>query len=442
MSASRPNILMIICHDLGQVLGCYGDESVPSPHLDSLAKEGVMFPHHFCAATPCSPARGCLMTGRYASSNGLMGLVNLGWSLPAQPTLATVLAELGYETHLIGLHHERKNVSDAGYQHFPKGPRAWAADQVSRDLEQFLASRRTGDPPFFVCAGTFEVHLPLSHPGYQKADPAGVRVPPYLRDKPEVRDELARFHGAIRFLDDAVGRILKALRDTEQESNTLVVFTTDHGEAFPGAKSTLFEPGIRTAMMMRWPEGFQGGRRPEPMISHVDLLPTLVELAGAVPSPEVQGRSFAPLLKEEAYQARNHVYVQKDYHDTYDPMRCVRGERYKYIRSYEDRLRISLPGDILRSQASLSLEPEDLSPKPREMLFDLRSDPGERKNLAKDSSLSTIRQELSDHLDRWMADNNDPLLLGSVPAPPGATVRRFFKNAQQALARIQTADRF
>ena len=415
----RPNILYMICHDLGQELNCYGDDSISSPRLDLLAREGVMFENYFCASPPCSPSRGCIMTGRYAHSNGLIGLVNRGWSLPTGArTVVDYLNDAGYHTRLTGIQHSRKDPAEHHYAHMWR--ETGSADKVCDAVIEFLGAAAAASQPFYLNAGFGEVHLPFDRPHYEPAEPGAVNVPGYLEDNPDVRLELARFHGSIAFMDRHVGRVLDALDESPLRDNTVVVFTTDHGAAFPRAKSTLYEAGIGTALIMRFPdaEGWpRGGRRVGQLLNNIDLTPTLLEMAAADVPDQVQGRSFWPLLTGGDYEGQDAIFAEKNFHDSYDPMRCIRTERYKYIMNFSERPVIPLPVDIVRSIASNHLGPEADEPHPPEELYDLREDPWEQHNLADGTRYREVRDELNARLERWMAETDDPVRDG-MPEPP------------------------
>jgi len=353
ISGSRPNILIVLCDDLGYGdLGCYGQERIKTPNLDRFAAEGVRFENYFCTTPLCSPSRGSIMTGRYPHSNGLNGLTHRGFSLnPAERALPQLLAEAGYETLLFGFQHEAREPARLGYQWVSDRQRSSRCSLVTPMVTDFLRERASSrqDQPFFAMVGWSEVHRDFKGEDYQPDDPAEVFVPSYLPDTPQVREDIADFHGIIHAADACVGVLLAALHESGLAENTWVIFTTDHGIAFPRAKSTLYDPGIRTTLIARWPGGFSGGKVYDQLLSNVDLLPTILEAAG-VPAPEVvEGRTFLPLLRGQPYEPRTHVFAEKTYHDIYDPMRAIRTERYKYIRSYERRPWLPLPSDIRRS---------------------------------------------------------------------------------------------
>lgn len=421
--AQQVNLLHIICHDLGRHLRCYGRADVPSPNLDRLASEGVRFANCFTVSPPCSPARGALMTGRYAHSNGQVGLSHRGFELPEHArTIVDYLNQAGYLTANIGLQHERKDPTKNRCQHDDHESNYCevVADKAVAFLEQ---QAKQAGPPFYLNAGFFEVHLPFDRPEYTAGDPARVSVPGWLPDNEGVRRELARFNGAIRFMDQAVGSILAGLERTGLSENTLVMFTTDHGMAFPRAKGMLYDPGIGVALMMRMPPG-RGpqGLAVHDIISSIDIAPTLLEAAGVSVPETIQGRSFFGLLTAGAYEPRLSVFAEKNYHDSYDPIRCVRTGRLKYLRNFERRRRIVLASDQKRSSAAQEMWPWAQRAREPEELYDLESDPYEMTNLAGQPDTTAILADLRDQVDRWMEETGDPLLAGPVAAPEGARV--------------------
>ncbi len=414
----RPNILYIIAHDLGRHLRCYGQRSVETPALDRLAAQGVIFTNHFAASTPCSPSRGCIMTGRYAHTNGLVGLVNHGWDMPAEErTIVDELNDAGIHTVQLGFQHERRDYDAYRYADCRRG--SHFADEVAARVCDFLRTEAGDRQPFYLNAGTWEVHLPFDREVYQPADPATVDVPPFLPDNPDVRTELARFHGSIKHLDDAVGEILRTLDETGLAQNTAVIFTTDHGMAFPRAKSTLFDPGIGTALIIRAPGAVLRGPC-EALVSNIDLAPTLLDMIDQGAPGTMQGRSVWPLLagRDEAYLPRTEVFSEKNYHNRYDPTRSVRTERYKYIRTFGPAPAIPLPRDMRRSIAANHLAPGAVPRRASEELYNLVDDPHERRNLVRTLNHTELVADLRARLDRWMRDTADFLLTGDAPTPP------------------------
>jgi len=218
-----PNILFVICHDLGRHLACYGRPPIVSPNLDQLAAEGVLFTNHFCTAPSCSPSRAAISTGRHPHSNGCMGLVgSQGWELPSsETTMPEHLAQAGYTTYLFGLQHERPNRTNLGYDHVPPGLQNGRSEPVADAVANFL--KTAPQKPFFLNVGLFEPHRPFRAAGVAEAGDA--YMPPYLPDDLIVRQEMADFGELVRRMDAGVGKILEAVDAAGLRDSTLVVFT-------------------------------------------------------------------------------------------------------------------------------------------------------------------------------------------------------------------------
>jgi N-sulfoglucosamine sulfohydrolase len=420
MRDDRPNVLLIAVHDLGTRLGCYGFENVPSENLDRLAEEGVCFTRHFCTAPYCSPSRGSIISGQFPHVNGLMGLVNLGWDWQqGAPTLAKCLGAAGYETHLFGFQHEAQNdhIDRLGFDHVSDRSLKHKCRAVTPLVEEFLAARGAGESqkPFYARVGFSEVHRGFQD--YQPEDPAEVSLPNWVADTPGAREDFAEYDGAIREMDGAVGRILAALDTAGLKENTLVIFTTDHGSPFPRAKASLYDAGINTALLMRWPGGgVSGGWVFEEMLSNVDLFPTLLEFCGAEVHGEIQGQSFLPLLQGGEYRSRDMIFAEKNTQAS-DVKRCVRTERYKYIRNYRAGPSLMFSTDLEISFTRRDMGNDHVAPRPEVELYDLEADPRERNNLAGKPEFATVEQDLAGRLRAVQEETRDPLLEGTIPRP-------------------------
>ena len=437
MDRQLPNILIIICHDLGQQLGSYGDPSLRTRNLDRLAEEGVRFENHFCTTPLCSPSRGSIITGRYPHTNGLIGLTHRGFDLgDGEVTMAHLLKAQGYGTHLFGMEHEARepDIAKLGYEFTHREKRPFRCAIVTPVFLEFLkACTGKEERPFFAMTGYTEVHRRFDREEYTPDNPKEVFIPPYLPDTPEVRLDIAQFHGLIHAVDGCVGEILKVLEEEGLAENTWVIFTTDHGIAFPRAKSTLYDPGIKTALIMRWPKGlpafggapeapkgFAGGKAYQELISNIDLLPTILEAVGASIPENIEGKSFLALLQGREYSSREEIFAEKTYHDIYDPIRAIRTSRFKYIRSFEKMPDLPLPSDIRKSLSARSIPVRFKGERAPVELYHLEADPNEMNNLAGNPEYAEIEKELSARLTKWLEDTNDPILKGPVPAPPGA----------------------
>lgn len=407
------NLICFICHDLGQHLSCYGVPNVRSGNLDAFAEEGIRFANSFCTAPQCSPSRSALWTGRYPHSNGCIGLAHGGFRSrinDEEKTLAQLLNWAGYETHIFGTQHITPERQRCGFKVDHGG--ACSCTRVGPAVAEFLKNHRGG--PFYIHAGTDEPHRPFSHLDTLSRPPEEMYVPPYLPDIPECRRELAELEASVASVDKAVGIILEALDSAGMRDDTIVLFTTDHGIAFPRAKCTLYDTGIAVSLILRVP-GTGGGKVFEQMVSNVDVLPTLLELLGIEVPENVQGRSFAELIREGDYEERRAVFAEKTYHTYYDPMRCIRTKRWKLIVNFENTPNPELPSDILYGATASAIISTGQRPPYHELyeLYDLESDPWEQNNLAEDRH--DIRDSLAKELREWMRQSQDPLLYGAIP---------------------------
>jgi arylsulfatase A-like enzyme len=361
-----------------------------------------------------------------------MGLVNRGWSLPEERrTIVDELNDAGYETAHFGLQHERHSAAANRYQieGYHSAEDVWVERAVAGAVD-FLARRADSSRPFYLNIGTVEVHesrwqgtKPLHRRAHYGVDPPHeVYVPPFIPDFPPIRAALGQFQGAIRFLDIHVQTLFDAIARLGYRENTLVVFTTDHGIAVPRAKTTLYDRGTETALMMQLPGTIGRAREIPELIQNIDLAPTLLEAAGAAIPPRVQGRSFWPLLTGRAYAPHEALFTERNWHAAeYDPMRAVRAARFHYIRNFGERpLRHWLPREVTHPpptyRASYTeLWPERTQPRPAEELYDVAADPEEFVNLADDERYRSVKQNLAAALESWMRRTADPVLEGPIP---------------------------
>lgn len=418
----RPNILYIHSHDTGRFTSPYG-WSVPTPHLQRLASEGVLFREAFCAAPTCSPSRASLLTGECPHSNGMLGLVNRGFSMTGggyqHHIIHTLRREAGYYSALVGLQHIAKDPRTIGYDHVDIIP-GCRVDDVTPAAVRFLHS--SPPEPFWLTVGYFETHRE-----YRKAGPEDdwryIQPPPPIPDVPATRQDMADFHATVRKLDWGVGEILSALNATGLAANTLVISTTDHGISFPTMKCNLNDGGMGVHLVMRGPGGFTGGEVCDAMISHLDVFPTLCDLLEIEPPGWLQGRSFLPILRGEVKEVNDAVFAEVNYHASYEPMRAVRTKRWKYIRRYDGRSHPVLPNCDDGLSKTYWLESGwARQPVAQEALYDLLFDPHEQNNIVDSPLQRDTLREMRHRLDVWMYSTEDPLLHGPVKAPAGATV--------------------
>ena len=420
---------MLISHDLGCHIGPYGRAREQTPTLNQFAADGVRLDQHFVSSPGCSQSRSSFVTGRYPHSNGQFGLANWGWKLNEDEVLLPqVLRDSGYDTALFGVWHLHEwtlgsfdSISDdvSVLDTSPEG----FAEIASHRAADWLHGRPTNADPFYLHIGFWEVHRPFCGTPEERAavtsnDCSNIVVPDYLPDNEPTRREFAELMRSISVVDDGVDRVLKALNDTGLADNTLVLFTADHGLPFARAKGTLYDPGINVACMARWPGRIAGGSVSGALTSNVDIMPTLLD-AARVPIPDsVQGSSRLDLLCGRPPNGvdRSSVFAEKTYHEHYDPIRCVRTARHKYIRNFAARPMLVLPSDVYNSPSrQSSTDDESLwSHRPQEEFYDLVDDPDEIRNLAGDPAIEDLLKQARRQLSEWMEQTDDPLRHGPI----------------------------
>lgn len=412
----RPNILYLHSHDTGRYIQPYG-YAVPTPDLQVLAAEGVLFRQAFCAAPTCSASRAALLTGQSPHAAGMIGLAHRGFALNdyGQHIIHTLRAA-GYRSALAGIQHVARDSAVIGYDEV-LSPRHGSEEALAA-AKEFLARRH--EQPFFLSVGFSDTHRSWRDES-AAADARYCRPPDPIADTPEARRDMAGFIVRARRIDELMGGVLGALGAAGLAGETLVICTTDHGIAFPAMKCNLTDHGTAVMLIVRGPGGFDGGKVSDALVSQVDLFPTVCDLLGIRRPAWLTGHSLLPLVRARADEVRQAVFTEVTYHAAYEPQRAVRTRRWKYIRRYGDRERPVLPNCDDSPTKDLWMRhgwPARLTE--REQLYDLLFDPHEAHNLAAAPACSAALAEMSQRLDRWMAETADPLLAGPVPAARGA----------------------
>ncbi len=419
---NRPNILYIHSHDTGRHISPFG-HAIDTPNFQKLAEAGVLFRQAFCASPSCSASRAALLTGQSSHSSGMLGLAHRGWKLHDYGQhLIHTLAKAGYQSALCGVQHIAAgpdSVKIIGYDHHIETPSMRARD-VAPAAAKWLEN--APDEPFFLDVGFVETH---TLPGESLfdcglGDPRYVLPPAPLPDTPRNRQDIADFQLAAHVLDGGLGQVLDALERSGRAENTLVVCTTDHGIPFPAMKCNLTDAGTGVLLILRGPNGFEGGKVVDAMVSQIDVFPTLCEYLGLENPDWLQGRSFLPVVRGEKEEVNEEIFTEVTHHAAYQPMRSVRTSRWKYIRQMSERQAPVLPNcDDSRSKDVWVEAGWREKRVEREQLFDLLFDPNETKNLAHEAQFAGILEEMRARLDAWMERTNDPILRGPVPVPEG-----------------------
>ncbi len=435
---------MILADDLGaDDWSGAGNKAVRTPNLDQLASQGLDLSQCMLTCSSCSPSRSSIITSRYPHNTDAE---QLHWPLPAaQITFVEKLKASGYYTAAAGKWHlgepikERfdlvKEASTKGFE-LPTGAINGKDLPVMQDKENASGCAdwlktlqdRPRDRPFFMWLAAFDPHRDYTSGTLTKPhDPQSVIVPPYLPDTLEVRKDLAMYYDEITRLDTYVGAVMQELDAQGIADNTVIAFLSDNGRPFPRCKTTLYESGIRTPLIVRWPAKIRGNQATSALVSTVDLGVTFLELAGLTADQRMQGLSFAKVLNDPGSAHRKYAFAEHNWHDFDALERGVRSARYKYIRNIDATLPLTPPADAVRSptyetmrqmrdSGKLSAEQMGCFVKPRatEELYDLQSDPHELKNLALDPAFDSVLKEHRAELDKWRAETND---IDSARAP-------------------------
>lgn len=424
----RPNIVYLHSHDTGRYVSPYG-HAIGTPNIQELANDGVLFRQAFCAAPTCSPSRAALLTGQSPHSAGMIGLAHRGFPLHDQSQhLAHTLKAAGYHCALAGVQHVAAgdDVKKLGYDVIYD-----QKNGTENNAVEFLNTAPS--EPFFLDAGFNETHRFGAHFNrengvpVQRGDGRHSTVPPHLLDNEITRAEIADFAYSAHILDEKYGQILSALERNGLLENTLIICTTDHGIAFPGSKCNLTDRGIGVLLILRGPGEFSGGKVVDALVSQIDIYPTLCDLLEIEKPGWLQGRSLLPIVREEAREVNDAIYAEVTYHAAYEPQRCVRTPRWKYIRRFDERRKVALPNcDDSSTKAWLLERGWAERPLAGEQLYDLWFDPQESNNLANRTEMpreaANALEEMRWRLDNWMQETNDPLLRGPVPAPSGSQI--------------------
>lgn len=413
-----PNILVIQWHDLGDWLGCYGKDDIASPNADDLARSGARFTQCFSTAPVCCPSRASMFTGMLPHATGVLGQINRGFDMHRDlRTLPQVLKDAGYATYVIGNNHACQDASWLGFDSVENGEDDEKPDLARRVFETHRTSRRS---PFYLHIPTFQVHRPFGN-SFDESVAERLNVPHHIPDERAPRVDLACFHDYIRRADILLGQTLVALDETGHAGNTLVIFTTDHGAGLPRAKHTLYDQGLRIALVMRWPDVIPSNTSFNSLISNADMLPTILGLIGRedLAPGGIHGIGFHGVFRGGDHPERGELFAEHTYSVMYHPVRAIRTRRHKYILNFAPGTPIMMePGAIHRFGLPL-IEQWYSAPLPGEELYDLESDPDEFNNLVTNPRFDAVRRDLHRRLIATLRESNDPLLHGHVPDPAG-----------------------
>lgn len=432
---ARPNILLIVSEDNGPELGCYGDPMVRTPHLDAFAARSTRFDRAFTTYSLCSPSRGSILTGLYPHQNGQVGLATHRYRMyPGIRTLPAYLREAGYRTAILGKKHvnpeedipfDRWEIRSDNFQRKDLGGYLRASDAFIRD----------GEAPFLLMVNFPDAHYPLLRQveGLPEHPRSGLDMPgtlPFIGvSGPRLLEYTADYYNSMERLDALCGRLLQSLEASGKAGNTVVLYLGDHGAQFSRGKQSSYEAGLRIPLLVHDPRLRRQRAASAELVSVIDLLPTLLDIAGLPKPGHLPGASLLPFLRTgRTHPIREHLFTASDGGAPvmFHPMRSVRNGRYKLIHNL-------LPGrgnpDFLlyarhfNSHFDGGTEEDELARAPEAVrsayarwrhppeyeLYDLQRDPLEWKDLSGDPAMAGVLETLKAALQHWQRETRDPL---------------------------------
>ena len=455
--AKPPNILLIVAEDMSSRVGAFGDIVANTPTIDALAQQGIRYTHMYSAAGVCAPNRSALITGVYPQSMGThqmrtSGKQYLAVPPPAVKAFPELLRAAGYAT---------ANTAKTDYQ-FGEPFSIWDVNLSDFAAPPDLALWRLlpSDKPFFAMINLMSTHesrlatpSTKGHGRFAKMVeliaasraknvaavtlPDQVVVPPYYPDTPAVRASIAQHYDNIHFMDQQVAQILGNLEADGLDSNTIVIWTTDHGDGLPRAKRSIYDSGLHVPLIIKHPNTKDAGRLDTRLISAVDLAPMVLNLAGVDIPAYIQGRN---VLATDT-TPREYIHAGRDRMDAVpDWVRAVRDKRFKYIRNNMPNVAYFRPltfRDMFPIMQALwqGAKTDELSqtqqfyfthPRPTEELYDTLADPFEIHNLADNPEYAHDLSRLRKEMARWLAEVGD-----ESSRPESEMIERMWPGRQQ-----------
>jgi len=424
--SSRPNIVVVLADDQGwRDSGAYGNPDVKTPNIDTLAREGMKFTHAFTATAMCAPTRQQLYTGLYPKRSG--AYPQNSHVHDGTRSLAHYFTELGYRTGISGKRHY---APEASFPFEGLNSPSDVPDKEAPEMDRIRAFvERDTDQPFLLLVTSRQPHTPWNK-GDVHYEPDQLTVPGDLADTAETRRALAAYYREVSDFDSELGQVMDIIETAGVTSNTIFIYTSEQGAMLPGGKWTLYDNGIRTALVVRWPGVVEAGSETDALVAYVDMVPTLVEAAGGTP-PDVDGRSFVAVLKGKATSHRDYVFgIHTNLgicNGSPYPIRSVRDGRYKLIvngnagEAYQNNITARDParyydswrvageaGDEFAAQRYTAYQ--DRSP---EEFYDLEKDPLEMSNLAGHPAYKKEQTRMRGVLDAWLERQGDTDLMAT-----------------------------
>ncbi len=417
--AQPPNVVLIIADDVSPDFSCF-DGQVQTPNIDQLAKRGVRFENAYVTASSCSPSRCSIITGRYPHNTGAP---ELHMDLPeGQFQFPQALKDAGYYTVQAGKWHMGDaprpafdKIYDDPYAVDPTGSKQWVKCLQERPKKQ----------PFFMWFASNDAHRPWEPNMVEKPyDPAQVTLPAGIPDTPKSRQDVAYYYDEVRRFDRYVGYVIEELKQQGVFDNTLIILLGDNGRPFPRSKTTLYDNGMKTPLIVHWPKGkFEEGSTSTSLVSAIDIAPAILEAAGIEIPHQVQGVSLLPITRQPEVQTRKILYGERNWHVQRACGRMIRKGDLVYIRdftpnNYSFQMVDHEKGAYaellhLKKEGNLSpVEAETFSThRAEEMLFNVVTDPQQIENLVSNPKYEKELEYFKHALSAWQDRTGD-----SIPA--------------------------
>ena len=413
----RPNILLIIADDCSYYdIGCFGAVNNKTPHIDALARQGIKFNSAYNSVSMSTPTRHCVYTGMYPMHHG--GYANHSSVNADVKSLPTYLGNLGYRVGLAGKWHIKPlaNFPFEDVPGFPKGCTSPNTDYHTKGIEKFM--ERDASQPFCLVLASINSHAPWTGGDASVFDRKKLQLPPQFIDTEVTREYYARYLAEVGLLDQQVGDAMQILKEKNLLQNTLVIFISEQGTQFAGAKWTNWSAGVKSAMVASWPGVIKPGTETSAIVQYEDLLPTFIDVAGGKVPDVIDGKSLVDVFQGKtkthhkyAYHVHNNVPEGPAY-----PIRSISDGRYRLIWNLTPE-ETYVEKHIEKAEWYLSWKAQDTDQahkimnryknRPEFELYDIKKDPFEMNNLADVKKYSKKKAELTMELQKWMKQQND-----------------------------------
>jgi N-sulfoglucosamine sulfohydrolase len=483
LNAAERNIIFFITDDESPTLGCYGDKAAVTPAIDALAADGTRFINAFATTASCSASRSVVMSGLHNHRNGQYGHAHAYHKFASfhnvlSLAMPRVLANAGYRTAQIGKYHVAPE-EVYRFETYLKG-NGRNAVQMADAAREFITNK-DDDRPFFLYFGTSDPHRGGGKDQNSKSklkpdlfgnkpdrgsfegvdevffDPADVPIPPFMTDTQETREELAQYYQSCARIDQGVARLVEILKEADLFDKTMIVFTADHGMAFSGGKTTVFEPGLNVPFVVRNPYEEKRGVVSTAQINHIDITPSLLDFAGGL-NPKTNGptklvdadkywkdrgenmkenrgprggfksyhgKSWISILGKPDAEHWETVFASHTFHEIqmYYPMRVVRDKKYKLIWNIAHPLPYPFASDLwAASSFQAQFEKGMDAPygrktvgqyihRPQFELYDMQKDRDEATNLAYSTEYQDVLKEYQAKLKAFQKQMDDPWIM-------------------------------